>query len=186
MSSEARSREQRWGQISRLFAIGRTLAAEELEDLLDREASDDEGLRREVLRLVRRDRKPGGVLEEGWLPPPVAASQEPFLDSSSGRYEVLEEIGRGGMGTVYRARREIAGTRQIVALKMILPGMDTRLVVRRFERERSVLAGLEHPSIARLLDAGETPLGRPFMVMEHVDGERIDEACDRARASVEC
>lgn len=97
-----------------------------------------------------------------------------------GVYRLIEPLGRGGMGEVYLAERADGRFEQKVALKLVKRGMDSREILRRFARERRILARLEHPGIARLLDAGETLGGRPYFVMERVDGQRITEYC-RAR-----
>jgi len=101
-----------------------------------------------------------------------------------GRYRLLERVGEGGHGIVYRAEQREPVRRQ-VALKIIRPGMDTEAVIARFEAERQALALMEHPFIARVLDAGSTASGRPFFVMEWVQGERITAYCDRHRLSLE-
>ena len=99
-----------------------------------------------------------------------------------GRYELLEEIGEGGFGLVYVAKqRELV--RRRVALKVIKLGMDTRQVVARFEAERQALAMMDHPNIAKVLDAGTTEAGRPYFVMELVRGVKITEYCDQNRLS---
>jgi serine/threonine protein kinase len=89
-----------------------------------------------------------------------------------GPYRILEEVGEGGMGTVYLAEQDVP-IRRRVALKVIKLGMDTREVVSRFEAERQALAIMSHPAIAQVFDAGSTPLGRPFFAMEYVPGESI-------------
>ena len=95
-----------------------------------------------------------------------------------GPYELLEECGSGGFGTVWRAvRRE--PFEQEVAIKIVKPGMDSEAVLARFDRERQSLAAMDHPNIARVLDGGITPRGRPYFVMEFVDGLPVDEFCDR-------
>ena len=94
-----------------------------------------------------------------------------------GPYELLAELGRGGMGVVYLASRADEQYRKQVALKLIKAGADRDEVVLRFRRERQILAGLEHPNIARLLDGGTTPEGLPYFVMEYVEGRRIDAYC---------
>ncbi len=93
------------------------------------------------------------------------------------RYVLLERIGRGGMGTVYRGRREDGAFEHKVAVKILRRGLDTDDVLKRFQAERQILAGLEHPNIARLLDGGSTDDGRPYLVMEYIDGEPIDSYC---------
>jgi serine/threonine protein kinase len=96
------------------------------------------------------------------------------------RYKIRQEIGEGGMGTVYLAE-QLRPVRRMVALKLIKPGMDSRNVLARFESERQALALMEHPNIARVLDAGTTADGRPFFVMELVKGVPITEYCDAHR-----
>jgi hypothetical protein len=96
-----------------------------------------------------------------------------------GRYKLLERIGEGGCGVVYVAE-QTEPVRRRVALKVIKLGMDTKQVVARFEAERQALAMMDHPNIAKVLDAGTTDVGRPYFVMELVRGIRITEYCDQA------
>src|SRR5206468_1661687 len=100
-----------------------------------------------------------------------------------GPYKLLEKIGEGGMGAVYMAE-QVRPVRRRVALKIIKPGMDTAQVVARFEAERQALALMDHPNIARVLDAGATDSGRPYFVMELVRGLLVTDYCDQARLSV--
>ena len=100
-----------------------------------------------------------------------------------GSYKLLEQIGEGGMGVVYMAE-QMQPVRRKVALKVIKPGMDTRQVIARFEAERQALALMDHPNIARILDAGATESGRPYFVMELVRGIPITEYCDRNRLTI--
>ncbi len=95
-----------------------------------------------------------------------------------GPYRIVGLIGRGGMGAVYRAIRENEAGQRIVAIKVVKRGVDTEEVLKRFDIERQVLGALDHPNIARFYEAGETDDGRPYFVMEHVEGQRIDEYCD--------
>ncbi|HMJ88188.1 MAG TPA: serine/threonine-protein kinase, partial [Candidatus Acidoferrum sp.] len=95
-----------------------------------------------------------------------------------GHYRLLQQIGEGGFGTVWMAE-QLEPVRRRVALKIIKPGMDTKEVLVRFEQERQALALMDHPNIAKVLDAGVTPLGRPFFVMELVRGIRITDFCDQ-------
>ncbi|HLP77317.1 MAG TPA: serine/threonine-protein kinase, partial [Candidatus Paceibacterota bacterium] len=97
-----------------------------------------------------------------------------------GPYKLLERIGEGGCGVVYMAE-QTQPVRRCVALKLIRPGMDTRSVIARFELERQALALMDHPNIARVLDAGATELGRPYVVMELVRGIKITSYCDEER-----
>ena len=99
-----------------------------------------------------------------------------------GRYKLLEKLGEGGFGVVYVAEQREPVKRR-VALKIIKLGMDTREVVARFEAERQALALMDHPNIAKVLDAGSTETGRPYFVMELVRGVKITEYCDQAKLS---
>ena len=112
--------------------------------------------------------------------PPAAPAARPFVEgpgSHIGPYKLLQRIGEGGMGAVYLAEQE-RPVRRRVALKVIKPGMDTEQVVARFEAERQALAIMDHPSIAKVFDAGVTDSGRPYFVMELVKGVPITEYCD--------
>ena len=104
--------------------------------------------------------------------PPIAASID---DTRIGPYRLVRELGQGGMGTVYLAVRDDDAFRKRVALKILKRGMDTESIVRRFRTERQILAGLDHPNIARLLDGGATADGLPYLVMEFVDGMPLAE-----------
>jgi non-specific serine/threonine protein kinase/serine/threonine-protein kinase len=126
-------------------------------------ASTPEDAATQTLRPPDKDFTPGALIAE--------------------KYKLLEELGRGGMGSVFRAE-QVAPIRREVALKIIKLGMDTRQVVARFETERQALAVMDHPNIARVFDAGATETGRPFFVMEYVRGIPIDEYCDRHRLSM--
>src|SRR5271170_1460190 len=95
-----------------------------------------------------------------------------------GPYKLLQQIGQGGFGVVYMAEQE-QPVRRVVALKIIKPGMDTAQVIARFESERQALALMDHPNIARVLDAGATASGHPYFVMELVKGMPITEFCDK-------
>ena len=95
-----------------------------------------------------------------------------------GNYRILQKVGEGGMGVVYEAEQE-KPVRRRVALKIIKHGMDTKQVVARFEAERQALAMMDHPCVAKVFDAGATPRGRPYFVMEFVRGVPLTEHCDR-------
>jgi hypothetical protein len=101
----------------------------------------------------------------------------------AGRYTLLDVLGEGGMGTVYRAS-QTRPVKRMVALKLIKIGMDSRAVLARFDAERQALALMDHPHIARVYDGGTTAAGQPFFVMELVEGEPITAYCDRQRLSV--
>ena len=110
------------------------------------------------------------------------ASRREVADDWVGPYRVLQKLGEGGMGIVYRAQQNEPVRRQ-VAVKVVKAGMDSRAVLKRFDVERQALALMDHPNIARVFDAGETETGRPYFVMELVHGEPINAFCDRVRRS---
>lgn len=132
---------------------------------------------------------------QDFLEPPTARSLAATDDDNAsgvrigrrvGPWRIVEELGRGGMGAVYLARREDQEVEGEVALKVVKRGMDTDVVLRRFRAERQILAGLSHPNIGRLLDAGSTDDGTPWFSMELVrGGEPIDRYCGRRQLDVE-
>ena len=157
---------------------------------LDSACGTDDVFRRQVQRLLDAHIQvnsfmaiPAGDIEAGLLP---ATDQGDFSQGSLpsgtmiGRYKLLEQIGEGGMGVVYVAEQS-EPVRRRVALKIIKPGMDSREVISRFEVERQALAIMDHPNIARILDAGTTTAGLPYFVMELVRGLSITAYCDKAR-----
>ena len=112
-------------------------------------------------------------------------SAEDFTGRQIGAYRVLREIGRGGMGVVYEARRESEDFSQTVALKILRHETNSIELARRFRRERQILASLEHPNIARLIDGGRASDGTPFIVMEYVEGAPVDEFCEEKNLNVQ-
>src|SRR6185436_17373759 len=102
-----------------------------------------------------------------------------------GPYRLLRELGRGGMGVVHLAERAEGGFAQRVVIKLIKRGMDSDAILRRFLRERQILAGLEHVNVARLLDGGVTEDGQPYFAMEYVDGRSLTDYGDHHRLAVE-
>src|SRR2546429_2170532 len=110
-----------------------------------------------------------------------AGTEKTRVGQRIGPYEIIREIGRGGMGTVFLAVRADDQYRKQVAIKLVNRGMDTDVILRRFMMERQILANLEHPNIAGLLEGGSTPDGLPYFVMEYVEGRPVDEYCDAQR-----
>ena len=130
---------------------------------------------RAAVDATKLDAQAAGALKETGIELDDLADEQ--LGSRLGRYKLLQKIGEGGCGVVYLAEQEEPVRRQ-VALKVIKLGMDTKSVIARFEAERQALAMMDHPNIARVLDAGATETGRPFFVMELVRGTRITKYCD--------
>jgi serine/threonine protein kinase/tetratricopeptide (TPR) repeat protein len=157
---------------------------ESREAFLDDRCSGDSVLRAEIEALIHDHDKAGSFLAaEGpasdELTAEFARLKPEEIGDWIGPYKLLEQIGEGGFGRVWVAEQE-RPIRRRVALKIIKLGMDTKDVVARFEQERQALALMDHPNIAKVHDAGATPLGRPFFVMELVRGIKITEYCDRA------
>ena len=143
------------------------------------------GLRAEVESLLKSHEQAGDFLPTPDLDPEVTLDSTPMAERPGaviGRYKLLEKIGEGGMAVVYMAEQE-KPIRRKAALKIIKLGMDTKSVIARFEAERQALAMMDHPNIAKVLDAGATETGRPYFVMELVKGISITEYCDKNKLS---
>src|SRR5688572_31729403 len=163
-----------------LFEQALRLGPNERSAFLDAECGPDSALRqriKEMLAAAEASEESGSTAAD--LGQHSASRTEPIGDHI-GRYRLLQKIGEGGCGVVYRAEQE-EPVRRRVALKVIKRGMDTRQVIARFEAERQALAMMDHPNIAKVLDAGETDTGRPFFVMELVKGVPLTEFCDREK-----
>ena len=177
-----------WSQLSRLFDEVIALAPPDRERRLAQLRLDDADLAAQLEGLLALDAAPGGLLDRGLeglggaASAGPAAPEEDLSGQPVGPYRLTRRIGRGGMGTVYAAEREDGRFQQRVAVKVLASGGSPELL-RRFDRERSILATLEHAHIARLLDAGS--LGeRPCLVMELVEGVDIVTHCDERRAGL--
>jgi WD40 repeat protein len=168
-------------------ALERTLA-DERQAFLEEACAGDVALRKRMERLLAAHQRTDGILDQPMglsISPEVAAGKGPngvrpvarAGTVVAGRYKLIERIGQGGMGTVWLAEQTQPVHRK-VALKIIKPGMDRRRVIARFEAERRVLAMMDHPNIARVLEAGTMRGGQPYFVMELVEGVPITDYCD--------
>lgn len=169
------SENTRFQRVSDLFEQLRALPASERAQAVEEACGGDESLKKEVEALLSVHDAPN-ALDSG----PSEAAAAALRDSEPdrvGRYLIVSKLGDGGMGSVYEARQ--SDPDRSVALKIIKPGMDSAQVIARFEAERQALAKMDHPSIARVYDAGATELGRPFFAMELVRGEPIVAYSDR-------
>jgi serine/threonine-protein kinase len=176
---------ERWRQVDRIFAAALERPLAERAAFLDAACAGEPGLRREVERLLAADERSATFLER-----PAGDLLGLALDDGEeggrlGPYRLLRRIGGGGMGAVYLARRDDAEYQREVAVKILHSGLAGTEAYHRFLAERQILARLEHPNIARLYDGGSTADGRPFLVMELVEGLPVDEYCDRQRLTVE-
>src|SRR5262245_34004932 len=163
-----------------LAAVGQVDAAARAA-VLDRECGPDIELRARVEALLQAGDQPDDYLDR----PIVGGAEGSTIDAPmttsdtllAGRYRLLEQIGDGGMGTVWMAQ-QIEPVKRLVAVKLVKSGLDSDSLLARFEAERQALALMDHPNIARVLDAGATTEGRPYFVMELVKGVPITQYCD--------
>ena len=173
-------------EIDKLYWHASQLSApQERDAYLDDACGDDVEMRALLGRLTSDNSRLGDFLEEPLeLDLTRDFSQLETASDSIGPYQVRERLGEGGMGVVYLAE-QTAPIRRRVALKIIKPGMDSEQVIGRFEVERQALAMMNHPNIAKALDAGTTESGRPFFVMELVEGQPITKFCDENQYSTD-
>jgi serine/threonine protein kinase len=181
---------ERWQQIKNVLAEALEVPPASRSACLDRSCGGDEDLRREVDLCLdsERDLSPH-FLNETALPRAAAnvftPAGLPWVGRRIGAYKTIELIGVGGMGEVYRAFRADDQYRQDVALKVVRAGgQDSGIILARFRNERQILASLEHPNIARLLDGGTTEEGAPYLVMELIEGQPIGQYCDSRKLSI--
>jgi serine/threonine-protein kinase len=182
---------ERWHTVADLFERAAACPPAERAALLDAACAGDADLRREVEKMLAADDRTGHLEAPVWeaMPELAAASaddrhQQAAVADRIGPYRIVKPIGRGGMGEVFLATRAVGAAEQTVALKLLRPGLEEERLLQRFAAEQQMLAGLDHPRIARLLDAGQSADGRPYLVMEYVDGEPITTYCDRHRLTV--
>lgn len=178
--------EHRFAQVREIFDAVAALPPDERDAALANRCAGDPELAAEVRSLLEADSASESMF--GWSPAEhTLASEEASSRAGEtvGDYTLVRRLGAGGMGEVWLAEHSIEDAVRHVALKFIRPGLDSESVARRFRRERRVLAGLEHPAIARLLDGGSDEQGRPYLVMEYVQGVPIDTYCDEYGLGVE-
>ncbi|MGD9690425.1 MAG: tetratricopeptide repeat protein [Phycisphaerales bacterium] len=171
-----------------LFFELRDLPPARRNEALQSACAGDEALRREVESLLEGDGADPAFLSTPALGASIISGapldEEDLSGQRFGKWRLVGRIAAGGMGAVYAAERDDAQFQQRVAVKVVKRGLDTDEVLRRFRSERQTLAGLNHPNIARLLDGGATPDGRPYLVMELVEGEPIGRYSDEHRLGV--
>jgi eukaryotic-like serine/threonine-protein kinase len=167
---------ERWQQVKSVFDSAVERAPEERDAFLTVACAGDEELRREVIDLLHSD----AIVVDSLFDRPLvnAVPEDSLAGRSLGPYRLLRRIGHGGMGSVYLAVREDDQFHRRVAVKAVKPELVSEQAMRRFQNERQTLAALDHPNIVKLLDWGASEDGIPYLVMDYVEGERIDQFCD--------
>jgi len=180
---------ERWQKIKELLLSAQELDPAERAGFLLEACGSDQALRDEVESLLASDDSAiefglstAGLLRNTGL---SAAAPDPMVGRRVGAYEIVRQIGQGGMAVVYLAVRADDAYRKQVAVKLVRSGLDNAEVLSRFRNERQTLAGLDHPNIVRLIDGGSTTEGLPFLVMDYVEGTPIDDYCDHQQLSIE-
>jgi len=176
-------RPERWNQIEGLFLQAVEMPTQEREKFLSDVCRDDLTLRQELNSLLACDVPETPLVKGSFLPPtsgPTDSASSTKIDMAGrhiGPYRLVRLLGRGGMGSVHLAVRDDKQYEKEVAIKLLKRGMDTDFMLHRFRQERQILASMEHPFIARLIDGGATDDGLPYFVMEYVDGLPITKFC---------
>ncbi|MDJ0839607.1 MAG: serine/threonine-protein kinase [Acidobacteriota bacterium] len=172
---------ERWQRIKDIINLLDELPVGERGAFLDEACAEDASLREEVLTLMEAEE------EATFIERPLVLkgdAAEKGIGRRIGAYELTEEIGRGGMGVVYLAQRADRAFEKRVAVKLLQHGWDAGIFISRFKRERRILANLDHPNIARLLDGGLTDDGMPYIVMEYIEGIPLHRFCDENRLTI--
>jgi serine/threonine protein kinase/tetratricopeptide (TPR) repeat protein len=180
--------DARWQRLQDLFHQALELSPDDRAALLDRECAGEPELRADLDRLLSANDRAGGFIREPALVSPGIALVDDDMSRVGrrlGAYQLVRALGRGGMGAVYLAERDDGAFKQQVAIKLVKRGMDTDQVLARFRAERQILASLDHPNIARLLDGGTTDDGLPYFAMEFIEGQPIDTFAETAGLDVE-
>jgi serine/threonine protein kinase len=177
---------ERWQQIKQVLGHALESDPAKRSAYLDQACAEDPALRVEVERLLAAEQNAGrdflgSTATQQGSREGTSNSVKTRVGSRIGSYRIVESIGRGGMGTVYRAVRADDQYQKQVAIKLVHVGQDSSFIISRFRQERQILASLDHPNISRLLDGGTTEDAAPYFVMELIEGKPIDEYCDRHR-----
>ena len=173
-----------WSRVKALFEEAVELPTVDRDAWLEATCGDDVALRKAVERLLAAEAGADEYFGAFARDLGTGDRDAPSLPERVGAWRVVREIGRGGMGQVFLGERADGLFDQRVAIKLVHPGLAPDLIA-RFRAERRILAGLEHPGIARLLDGGQAPDGRPYLAMEYVEGEPITAYADRERLSID-
>jgi serine/threonine protein kinase/tetratricopeptide (TPR) repeat protein len=183
---------ERWQRIEEIFQIALDMSPRERRNYVDDACKSDTGLKDEVVNLLSQFEEASSFIEQplydqshaGVLAALMNDDEDPMIGNLLGSYRIEREVGRGGMGAVYEAVRADGVFRRRVAIKLVKRGMDTDFILKRFRNERQILAALEHPNITMLLDGGTTDDGRPYFVMDFIEGLPLYRYCDTNRLTV--
>ncbi len=171
----------RWEKVDELFGTALELAPDERATFLATVCAGDETLRAEVETLLLAHQQAGQFIQAPAFEAGVELLKQREQLAQRGRligaYQIIRELGQGGMGAVYLAARADQSYEKHVAIKLIRRGAESQEIERRFRNERQILAALDHPNIARLLDGGTTAEGQPYLVMDYVEGQPLDAFC---------
>lgn len=182
---------ERWRQVEEIFQAALDLHPEERARYVSQVCATDTDLKRNVEVLLLQHDSAGELLEHSIYGESDRAALASFIDEEDpmlgrrlGSYRIEREIGRGGMGAVYEALRADNEFNKRAAIKLVKRGMDTDFILRRFRKERQILAALDHPHIAGLLDGGTTDDGLPYFVMEFIEGQPLYTYCDNNQLTI--
>src|SRR5271163_2855379 len=186
---------ERWRVVEQLYHAALEQEEDQRSAFLERSCAGDQALRIEVESLIAYARQTGRIIDKpamGLVAGVIAEDlrleggnkTDKMIGARIAQYRIVEKLGAGGMGDVYRAVRADDQFEKQVAIKLVRQGLDTEFVYARFRKERQILAGFEHENIARLLDGGTTDEGYPYFVMEMVEGKPIDEYCDELKLGI--
>ena len=182
---------ERWRQVEEIFQTALDLLPEERARYVSQVCATDTDLKRNVEVLLSQHDSAGDLLDHSFYGETDRSLFESFVDEKDpmlgrrlGAYRIEREIGRGGMGAVYEAIRADNEFTKRAAIKLVKRGMDTDFILRRFRKERQILAALDHPHIGALLDGGTTDDGLPYFVMEYIEGQPLYSYCDSKQLNI--
>jgi eukaryotic-like serine/threonine-protein kinase len=176
---------ERWAQVRGIFDSALEFGPSDRTRFVESACAGDQALLDEVRAMLNSAKESKtGILDDSPAAGRDVNASDAWVGRNVGPYKLLRRVASGGMGSVYAAARTDHEFQKIVAIKIVKPGMSSEDILRRFRTERQVLASLEHPNIARLLDGGTTDEGVPYLVMEFVEGTPIDKYCDTNRLTV--
>ncbi len=173
----------RWNRVKQILNEALDLEPSQQADFVREAAGNDQLIINEVLSLLETDDEDVDFLEDSISG--EGDEPDPMIGTNLGPYHLVRHLASGGMGTVYLGERSDEAYKGQVAVKVLKRGMDTAEIVRRFRKERQILANLDHPNIIRMFDGGSTPSGRPYLIMEYIKGTNLISYCQDNDLSLE-